>query len=82
MDRAQCTTLDARLLRRWPLPEVPEDADKEVRGRVLVVAGSREIAGAALLSATAALRAGAGKLVIATAQSVAAALALAVPKRV
>lgn len=48
MDRAQCTTLDARLLRRWPLPEVPENADKEVRGRVLVVAGSREIAGAAL----------------------------------
>src|SRR5512133_1259651 len=74
------TTLDQRLLRRWPLPGVPEDADKEARGRVLVVAGSREIPGAALLAAVAALRAGAGKLVIATAASVAQPLALAVPE--
>jgi ADP-dependent NAD(P)H-hydrate dehydratase len=72
--------LDARLLRRWPLPEISEDADKEVRGRVLVVAGSREIPGAALLAATAALRAGAGKLVIATAESVATQLAFAIPE--
>ena len=74
------TPLDARALRRWPLPEIPDDADKEFRGSVLVVAGSREIPGAALLAATAALRAGAGKLVIATGQSVAAPLALAVPE--
>jgi ADP-dependent NAD(P)H-hydrate dehydratase len=78
--RANWTDLDASLLRGWPLPEVPDDADKEVRGRVLVVAGSREIPGAALLAATAALRAGAGKLVIATARSVAAQLAFAVPE--
>ena len=74
------TPLDAALLRRWPLPEVPDDADKEVRGRILVVAGSREIPGAALLAGTAALRAGAGKLVIATGRSVATQLALAVPE--
>lgn len=74
------TTLDAGLLRRWPLPEVPADADKEARGRVLVIAGSREIPGAALLAATGALRAGAGKLVIATAASVAQGMALAVPE--
>jgi ADP-dependent NAD(P)H-hydrate dehydratase len=74
------TRLDARLLRRWPLPEVPADADKEDRGRVLVVAGSREIPGAALLAAVAALRAGAGKLVVATARSVAQPLALALPE--
>ena len=80
MTQREWTPLHPALLRRWPLPEVPEDADKEVRGRVLVVAGSHEIAGAALLAATAALRAGAGKLVIATAQSVAGALALAVPE--
>jgi hydroxyethylthiazole kinase-like uncharacterized protein yjeF len=47
---------------------------------VLVVAGSREIPGAALLAATAALRAGAGKLVIATAQPVAVPIAVAVPE--
>lgn len=72
--------LDERLLRDWALPEVPRQADKELRGQVLVVAGSREIPGAALLAATAALRAGAGKLVIATAASVANQLALAVPE--
>jgi hydroxyethylthiazole kinase-like uncharacterized protein yjeF len=78
--RADWIDLDARLLRGWPLPEVAQDADKEDRGRVLVVGGSREIGGAVLLAATAALRAGAGKLVIATAQSVAAPLALRVPE--
>jgi len=72
--------LDARMLRGWALPEIAQEADKEVRGRVLVVAGSREIPGAALLAAVAALRAGAGKLVIATAQTVAAQLAFAVPE--
>lgn len=72
--------LDAHLLRHWPLPPVAEDADKEDRGRVLVVAGSREIPGAALLAGIAALRAGAGKLVVATAQSVAQPLALALPE--
>lgn len=74
------TRLDAQLLRRWPLPLVARDADKEARGRVLVVAGSREIPGAALLAGIAALRAGAGKLVVATAQSVAQPLALALPE--
>lgn len=72
--------LDARALRRWPLPPIAGDADKEERGRVLVIGGSREIAGAAQLAATAALRAGAGKLVIATGESVAAALGQAVPE--
>ena len=48
--------------------------------RVLVVAGSRKIPGAALLSANAALCAGAGKLTIATAQSVAPGLALLMPE--
>jgi ADP-dependent NAD(P)H-hydrate dehydratase len=74
------TALDARTLRGWPLPAIAREADKEVRGRVFVLAGSREIPGAAVLAATAALRAGAGKLVIATAESVARHLAFAVPE--
>ena len=56
-------TVDDALLRGWALPQVEEDGDKESRGRVLVLAGSREMPGAAVLAATAALRAGAGKLV-------------------
>jgi ADP-dependent NAD(P)H-hydrate dehydratase len=72
--------LDARSLRAWALPPLSEDADKEARGRVLVIAGSREIPGAAVLAATAALRVGAGKLAIATGESVATALAFAMPE--
>src|SRR4051812_46280116 len=74
------TTLDRGALRAWPLPEITPDADKETRGRVLLIAGSREIPGAAILAGTAALRAGAGKLVIATARSVAADLAICMPE--
>ncbi|MDQ3058884.1 MAG: NAD(P)H-hydrate dehydratase [Pseudomonadota bacterium] len=72
--------LDTLTLRGWPLPAADDGADKEDRGQVLVVAGSREIPGAAMLAATAALRAGAGKLTIATAHSVAPGLALAMPE--
>jgi hydroxyethylthiazole kinase-like uncharacterized protein yjeF len=72
--------LDRDLLRRFPLPDHPEDSDKEDRGRLLVIAGSRELAGAALLAGTGGLRAGAGKLQIATGGSVAALLGVAVPE--
>lgn len=47
------------------------DTDKEEHGHVLVIGGSREMPGALILAATAALRAGAGKLTIATGISVA-----------
>jgi ADP-dependent NAD(P)H-hydrate dehydratase len=80
MQGSEWVTLDARLLREWPLPQLADDADKEARGRVLVVAGSREIPGAAVLAAEAALRAGAGKVLIATAQSIASQMAFAVPE--
>ena len=72
--------LDRDLLRRFPLPEHPEDGDKEERGRLLVVAGSRELAGAALLAGTGGLRAGAGKLQIVTGASVAPTLSVAMPE--
>jgi hydroxyethylthiazole kinase-like uncharacterized protein yjeF len=78
---SEVETLDRALLRTsFPLPEVPEDGDKEDRGRLLVVAGSRELAGAALLAGVGGLRAGAGKLQIATARSIAPQLAIAVPE--
>ena len=70
--------LDADLLKRFPLPRLIEDGDKEDRGRVLIVGGSREVPGAAILAGTAAMRAGAGKLQIATDESVAVPIAIAV----
>ena len=72
--------VDPQALRRWALPSLAGDADKEARGRIVVVAGSREMPGAAVLAATAALRVGAGKLVIATARSVAAQMAFSMPE--
>lgn len=73
-------TLDAAALRGWPLPMPSADGDKEDRGHVLVLGGSREMPGAVILAATAALRAGAGKLTIATGASVAQLVALAIPE--
>lgn len=68
------------LLRDWPLPMPGADADKEARGHVLVVAGSRDMPGAALLACTAARHAGAGKLTLATAASMAGQLGIAMPE--
>ncbi len=65
-------------LRAWPLPE--PGGDKEARGRLLVVGGSAASPGAVRLAGEAGLRAGAGKLRLATAGSTAAALGVAVPE--
>ncbi len=62
-------------LRDFPLPAV-SDGGKDEHGRLLIVAGSRQVPGAALLSARAALRTGSGKIRIATVESVAPAMAL------
>ena len=72
--------IDPALLAGWPLPQPESHGDKEGRGRTLVIAGSREMPGAAWLAAVSALRAGAGKLQVATAASVAAGLALRLPE--
>ncbi|HVF51332.1 MAG TPA: NAD(P)H-hydrate dehydratase [Pyrinomonadaceae bacterium] len=62
------------------LPQPDDEGDKEERGRVLVVGGAREMPGAVILAATAALRAGAGKLQIATARSIAPLVAMSIPE--
>lgn len=66
------------LLRGWPLPDPGED--KNARGSVLLLGGSRRSPGAVLLAAEAALRAGAGKVTAATLDEFAAALAVAAPE--
>jgi hydroxyethylthiazole kinase-like uncharacterized protein yjeF len=72
--------LDADLLRSFPLPGLSEDGDKEDRGRILIIGGSREVPGGAILAGIAAMRAGAGKLQIATAEPVAVPIAVAIPE--
>ncbi len=73
------TPVTRDLLRRHPLPE-PAAGSKDGRGAVLVIGGSRSVPGAAVLAATAALRAGAGRLRIATGQSLALPVGMAVPE--
>ncbi|MBV9420957.1 MAG: NAD(P)H-hydrate dehydratase, partial [Alphaproteobacteria bacterium] len=73
-------SLDASVLRARPLPQPGAHSDKEQRGRVLVIGSSRRVPGAALLSGTAALRAGAGKLQLAVPQSLATAIGTAMPE--
>lgn len=63
-------------LRAWPLPE--PGAGKYGRGQVLVVGGAARTPGAAMLSALAALRVGAGRLTLAVGRSVAAEASVAV----
>jgi ADP-dependent NAD(P)H-hydrate dehydratase len=76
----EAVKITPELLRSMPLPEPAGSTDKQARGSVLVIAGSVEVPGAALLAGTAVLRAGAGKLQIATCSSVALHLGLAVPE--
>lgn len=76
---SEVRTLDRTELNRHPLPPIAE-GDKDSHGKLLVIAGTKEIPGAAMITANAALRAGAGKITIATVDSVAPRLGMAVPE--
>lgn len=73
-------TLDKGWLGEHPLPPVEGETDKNQRGRVLVVGGSAFVPGALRLTGEAALRAGAGKLQLATVESAAIPLGVLVPE--
>src|SRR5256885_14743802 len=53
-----------------PLPPRPEDGNKGMFGRILIVGGSEEMIGAPVLAGMAALRTGAGLVQVAMPQSV------------
>lgn len=72
--------ITASWLARHPLPSPDASGDKEARGLVLVVGGAVELAGAILLSGIAALRAGAGKLQLATCKDVVLQIGASVPE--
>lgn len=72
--------VDAPFLRAHPLPLPEGETDKDSRGRVVVVGGHREVPGGVLLAGVSALRAGAGKVQIATVESAAMGLGLAIPE--
>src|SRR3954471_3777468 len=68
------------LLRSWPLPDPAGEGSKEARGRVVIIGGAVEMPGAAILASNAALRAGAGKVRVASPKAVAPYVATAVPE--
>ncbi|WP_255770587.1 NAD(P)H-hydrate dehydratase [Pseudarthrobacter sulfonivorans] len=77
-DGSRATPVTPSLLRGWPLPSAGED--KYSRGAVMVIGGARATPGAAMLAGIAALRAGAGRLTLAVAESVAPQLAVGFPE--
>ena len=79
-ERIRPIAVTRALLKRMPLPKPDAAGDKEDRGQVLVIGGSTQVAGAVLLAGVAALRAGAGKLQLATVASAATSLGMAVPE--
>jgi len=66
-------------LKRHPLPPV-EEGDKHDHGNLLIIGGSRGLYGATLLAAVAAMRAGTGRLRIATVEAAAPQLGIAMPE--
>src|SRR3954452_16556661 len=72
--------IDKSLLAELPLPEFGREASKADRGKLLVVAGSMSLPGAAILAARAALRVGCGTVRVAAPRSVAVAIGVAAPE--
>src|SRR4029453_13693578 len=72
------TQVTPSLLRDWPLPDHGEN--KYSRGAVLIIGGARTTPGATILAGIAALRAGAGKMTLAVAESVAAQVGVEFPE--
>ena len=77
---ATATRVTRQLLERAPIRSPSSNDDKEERGRVLVVGGALSLPGAVVLAGIAALRAGAGKLQIATCKSIAPLVGISVPE--
>ena len=71
-------TLDRAELERHPLPDA--QGGKDSRGKILIIAGSRDVPGAALLAAHGAMRAGAGKLQIACPDCIALPIGVEMPE--
>ncbi len=73
------TPLDRAALDHHPLPPIA-GGDKDRHGQILIIAGSRDVPGAALLAAHGAMRSGAGKLQIAAPDVIGVALGVAMPE--
>jgi hydroxyethylthiazole kinase-like uncharacterized protein yjeF len=73
-------TIGPRVLAQLPLPAYGDEASKSDRGKLLIVAGSPRLPGAAMLAALAALRVGCGTVRLAAPASIALHLGVAAPE--
>jgi hydroxyethylthiazole kinase-like uncharacterized protein yjeF len=73
-------SIDRDWLATHPLPWPEPDSDKDGRGLILIAGGSVQTPGAVILAARSALRAGAGKLRVATVPEAAMAVAVQLPE--
>ncbi len=80
MTQHEAQEITIELLKTMPLPDYSEDADKADRGKLLIIAGSQRLPGAAILAARAALRVGCGTVRVAAPASVAIHIGVAVPE--
>lgn len=71
--------LNREELEQYPLPPI-KGGDKDSRGKILIIAGSRDVPGAALLAAHGAMRAGAGRPQIACPEPIAIPLGIEMPE--
>jgi len=72
--------IDGAWLAAHPLPQPGPDTDKNKRGHVLAAGGSQAVPGALRLTGEAALRAGAGKVQLATVETATALLGVTLPE--
>lgn len=79
-EESGATAINVAWLRAHPLPDHGEGTNKNNRGHVVVVGGSRQVPGGLRLTGEAALRAGAGKVQLATVASCAVGLGIALPE--
>lgn len=79
-DNAEAIAINPTWLRARPLPVHGEGTDKNNRGHVVAIGGSRSVPGGLLLTGEAALRAGAGKVQLATVERCGRSLGIALPE--
>lgn len=77
---SEAITIDNEVLRGMPLPQYSDESSKADYGKLLVIAGSARLPGAALLAARAALRSGCGTVRVAAPKCVATAIGVAMPE--
>lgn len=79
-DGVRAVEIDTAWLHAHPLPVHGDGTDKNSRGHVIAIGGSRSVPGGLLLTGEAALRAGAGKVQLATLASCAIGVGIALPE--